>query len=102
MKHKFVYIYDGEYYYEKEINGLIPLGTSCSFDLTYKDQISLSIFCSAYQYYYNIDTDTLDIRFGETDNEDGFEQEWNDMLKLHDIIHSDDFESSELKVSSMR
>jgi len=41
----------------------------------------------------------MEVRFGETDNEEGFEQEFKDMIKIWDIFNSDDFDPTELKMT---
>jgi hypothetical protein len=99
MEYKFVWMYDGEYYFTKKISALIPLGTRCSFNLVYKDKIATWIFLTAYEYYYNIEQDVMEVRFGETDNEEGFEQEFEDMQKIWHIFHSTDFDLTELKMT---
>lgn len=99
MKYKFVWMHDGDYCYTKEIGGLIPLETRCSFHLVYKDEIDIWIFLTAYEYYYNIEQDVMQVRFGETDNEEGFEIEYKDMVKIMDIFASDDFDPTELKMT---
>jgi hypothetical protein len=100
MKYKFVWMHDGDCCYAKEISGLIPLETRCSFRLVYKDEIDIWIFLTAYEYYYNFEQDVIEIRFGETDNEEGFEIEYKDIVKIMTILDSDDFDPTELKITS--
>ena len=100
MKYKFEYIIDGEIYFQKEIGNIIPLGTRCCFKLSHKEMPEMFIFCTAYEYNYDIVNDTIKIRFGETDNEYGFEQESEDLQKLYDIVNSSDFNLADLSFNN--
>lgn len=99
MKYKFVWMLDGDCCYAKDISGLIPLETRCSFHLVYKDEIDIWIFLTAYEYYYNIEQDVIEVRFGETDNEEGFEIEEAELYRIFCILNSHGFDPTELKMT---
>ena len=98
MKHRFVYMNDGESLFEKEIPAILPIGTRAYFNLKYKKKLDCDIFCDAYEYFYDIINNVLDIRFGDTDN---FELSDKNIVIIYDIINSNDFDPTLFKLKHL-
>jgi hypothetical protein len=90
---------DGETLFEKEITTILPLGTRTYFNLKYKEELDCDIFCCAYEYFYDMINNVLDIRF--TDDNEHFELSDKNIAILYDIITSDDFDPTQFKLKHL-